>query len=464
MKNRVILLEFNELSPALIRHFIEQGHLPNFKKFHDESLVYITDAGEDVPNLEPWIQWVTVHTGLPYAEHGLFHLDEGHKLDVPRLWDIVSEAGSPVWICGSMNVNYREPLNGYLMPDPWTTNVAPSPESLLPFFVFVQRNILEHTSDTVSLSRSDYLKFVRFMVRNGMSSGTVMAILRQLFTEKTTGKYRWKRALLLDKLLSDLFGTVWKRMKPGFATFFLNSTAHFQHYHWREMQPEIFGSKPSDEQVEEYGDAILQGYQAMDAILEKMMKMAGDDTTLVLASALSQQPMLDFEEDGGKRTYRPRKFEEFLAFAGLPNDAVATPVMAEQFYVRFADERQAAEAESRLADLTIDGKVLLEMRREGKDIFAGCGIYTPISEDAMIRNGEGREVRFYDLFYVIREIRSGRHHPEGILWFRTPERTHVVHAQPVPLETAAPTILDVMGLERPDFMKAEPLSLDGVPA
>ncbi len=458
MNGRVILLEFNELSPALIQHFIGQGHLPNFKRFYDESAVFVTDAGEESPNLEPWIQWVTVHTGLPFSKHGLFRLDEGHKLNTKRLWDFVSEAGSPVWVCGSMNVNYQEPLNGYIVPDPWTTNVAPSPESLLPFFLFVQRNILEHTSDTVSLSRSDYLKFVRFMVKHGMSSGTVMSVLRQLFTEKTTGKYRWKRALLLDKLLSDLFCSVWKRLQPAFGTFFLNSTAHFQHYHWREMQPELFGAKPTDEQIEEYGNAILLGYQAMDDILERMMKLAGTDTTLVLASALSQQPMLDFEGEGGKRTYKPNKLEDFLAFAGVRSSCKAAPVMAEQFYLRFEKEADAVEAEQQLSNLQTDGSALMDMRREGNDIFAGCGIYSVVAEDAMVQNGEGKSTRFYDLFYPIREVRSGRHHPEGILWIRNQDRKHSVHSGTVALETVAPTILDILGLDRPDFMEADSLN------
>jgi hypothetical protein len=61
----VVLLEFNELTPSLMSRFIGSGLLPNFKQFYDESLVFTSVAAEREPNLEPWIQWVTVHTGLP---------------------------------------------------------------------------------------------------------------------------------------------------------------------------------------------------------------------------------------------------------------------------------------------------------------------------------------------------------------------------------------------------------------
>ena len=67
---RVLLLEFNELVPHLLDRFIEQGELPNFQRFYRESAVFTTMSDEtEAPNLEPWIQWYSLHTGLPFREH-----------------------------------------------------------------------------------------------------------------------------------------------------------------------------------------------------------------------------------------------------------------------------------------------------------------------------------------------------------------------------------------------------------
>src|SRR5271165_5315759 len=118
----VILLEFNELSPLLMERFIAAGKLPTFESLRDQSATFTTLADERPPALEPWIQWVSVHTGVPYAEHGIFNLSEGHKLRHRSLWDLVSEKGLPVWVCGSMNVKYEKPLHGYILPDPWSTD------------------------------------------------------------------------------------------------------------------------------------------------------------------------------------------------------------------------------------------------------------------------------------------------------------------------------------------------------
>src|SRR5690349_18999563 len=99
---RIMVLEFNELTPDLMHRFMAAGHLPHFQRLHNESHVYITQAAEDGWDLNPWVQWVTVHSGIDYREHGVTELDQGAALKVDRVWDVVSKAGLSVWICGSM--------------------------------------------------------------------------------------------------------------------------------------------------------------------------------------------------------------------------------------------------------------------------------------------------------------------------------------------------------------------------
>src|SRR6266436_3182624 len=99
-----ILLEFNELCPSLLSRFLNEGVLPNFQRFYDTSAVYTTDAEEQFPNLEPWIQWPTVHSGMTFREHGIFHLGDGRTLRQKCVAELLSEAGIPVGIFGSMNL------------------------------------------------------------------------------------------------------------------------------------------------------------------------------------------------------------------------------------------------------------------------------------------------------------------------------------------------------------------------
>ena len=100
---RLILLEFNELCPHLVDRFIGEGALPNFKRLRDASETFITHTNEEV--LEPWIQWVTVHTGVPLSEHGIKDLDEAEKVAHNTFWDGLAEEN--VLLMSPMNVKFR---------------------------------------------------------------------------------------------------------------------------------------------------------------------------------------------------------------------------------------------------------------------------------------------------------------------------------------------------------------------
>jgi len=454
----VVLLEFNELTPAVVERFVEQGKLPNFERFYRESEVYITDAEETQDKLNPWIQWVTVHSGLSYAEHGVFHLGDGPKLTRKCVWDLLSDADLPVWVCGSMNPRFDAPLNGYLLPDPWTTTVAPYPDELLPYYRFVQRNVQEHTNERVPLTPAELVSFVTFMITHGLSMRTASAIVRQLMREQLNGGGRWKRAVVLDKLQWDVFQFYYRKLRPAFATFFLNSTAHLQHKYWRNMEPEHFKIRPALAEQAEYESAILFGYQEMDKLLGQFMELAGRDTTLILCTALSQQPCLMYEDRGGKTFYRPRDFARLLAVAGVTAPCQVSPVMAEQFHVRFESERDARRAEAQLGALRVDNAPAMLVSREGPALFSGCKIFQPLPAEAVLRTGSGRTTPFFAVFYQADGLKSGMHHPDGLLWIRTPQRDHRVCEERVPLRSIAPTVLEMFGVSPPEYMTAPTLS------
>ncbi|MGZ3687808.1 MAG: hypothetical protein ACXVBW_05885, partial [Bdellovibrionota bacterium] len=143
---RVLVLEFNELSPVLMQRFIAEGKLPNFKKLRESSDAYVTTSDERQEDLEPWIQWPTIHTGLRYSEHQLGRVGEGHKLAKPRLWDVAGIKGKRSLIFGSMNIGPTS-APGILVPDPWTTNLSPSLPELRAYTEFVGHYVQEHTNE-----------------------------------------------------------------------------------------------------------------------------------------------------------------------------------------------------------------------------------------------------------------------------------------------------------------------------
>ncbi len=440
-KSRIIQLECNELCPSLMERFIAAGKLPNFKRMRDESQLFITDAEEQQEALEPWIQWITVHTGLRYEEHGVFNLGDAHKLQARSVWDFLSEKNYKVWICGSMNLKYEQPINGLVLPDAWSSERTPCTPELEPLCNFVRRSVQEHTNEKVPMSKADYFRVLSFLLSHGLSLSTTTAILGQLFSE-ARGRDGWKRAVLLDKLLWDVFAYIYRREQPDFATLFSNSCAHFQHKYWRNMEPELFSVKPSAAEQEQYRDAILFAYQQTDQLMGKALQLADENTTLVFATALSQQPYLGAEDDGGKVFYRPHDFSAFAATLGLTGVTQISPVMSEEFHVYFDNESAAEQGLQTLLDLRLDdNRPVMKARREGNDVFAGCQIFAKLGSDAVLQLPDGTQRALAELFYQADSVKSGMHHPDGMFWVRNPSRTHKPAADKLALREIAPAIL-----------------------
>jgi hypothetical protein len=450
MTSPVIVLEFNELTPELINRFIDEGDLPAFARLRAESLVCITDAEERAPNLEPWIQWVTVHTGLTYAQHRVFLLGEGAGLAAPRVWDVVADAGKRAWVCGSMNagVTAQRRENVYLLPDPWSAEIKPSPPGFFEaYFNFVRTQVQEYTRDKTPLGPVDYFRFVRFMVSAGLSPRTVTDIIRQLAGELERGT-RWRRAPILDRLQWDVFRHVYRRLRPAFSTFFVNSTAHFQHFYWRDMEPQKFVFPPEDARDVGAADAIRFGYQRMDRIVRECLALAGDDATVVLCTALSGQPLLKYEAEGGKQIIRVAEIERLLAYLGVDCAPQFAPVMSEEFHLLFGSEADALDAEARLTSLqTTAGDQVLAVTRQGADLLCGVKLLAmPGAETKVTSRFSNRPEQFAALFYPAQGAKSGMHHPDGVLWIRTPARRHRTVTRKVPLREVAPTLLALTGL------------------
>lgn len=449
----VIMLELNELCPRLLDKWMLSGDLPNFKALHNISQVYITDVDVDDPrNLEPWIQWYSMHTGLGFDRHGVFHLTDGPRAGHMDIWEMLLKAGYRVGNCGSMNAKQFSAKGAYYIPDPWCTSERAIPDSLNAFHSFIAANVQEYTNTNKRLGIGDYGRFLGFLLTHGLQPGTIIAVLKQLGTEKfiDSAEY-WRRVALLDMLQFDVFKHYQQTLKPHFSTFFANSVAHLQHAHWREMEPEAYVVKASEQNQRRYGDAILFGYKAIDGLVGRFMRLARkQNAIIVFASALSQQPFLKYEGIGGQQFYRVRDIEVLLHELGVSYQTVQ-PTMTHQYQVMFSSEAARQDAQAKLGSLRMDGHQVFGFdSAKDQSLYFGCNVRTLQPESVMMMIGN-REVRFLDIFYHIDATKSGRHHPDGCLWIQTGQ--HLRHDAKVSILDVMPTLLDYFGVEVPEKLR-----------
>ena len=121
MKKRTILLGLNELNFDYIKFYIDQGVLPNFKKIFEIQPPIETTSENEYKYLEPWVQWVTIHSGRSYKEHSIFRLgDIVNNPELSQIFEELEAEGLSVGAVSPFNAENRLNNPAFFVPDPWT--------------------------------------------------------------------------------------------------------------------------------------------------------------------------------------------------------------------------------------------------------------------------------------------------------------------------------------------------------
>lgn len=357
MAQQLLFLEFNEINFESVRHYTDRGLLPNLHALIDSNGWATTTSEERYEEIEPWIQWVTAHTGMNLSEHGVFRLGDIVKHDLPQIWECLEARGFRVGALGPMNAKHRLRDPAFFVPDFWTNTRISAPP------------VLARLHEAVSQLVSDN-------ARTRLTPHSMAALLAGLAAYAAPGNYPlyaslvttsasrpWRRAILLDLLLSDVFLSLVQRTSPDFATLFLNAGAHIQHHYLFSAGCYRGQSRNPAWYVGPNVDPLLEVYDVYDRILGKARKRF-PAARVMIATGLHQDPH-------GEGTYywRLRRHGHFLHRIGVPFVRVE-PRMSRDFLVVCCNAEEAIQAQARLAGAAArDGRPLFEVDNRGLDLF-----------------------------------------------------------------------------------------------
>lgn len=354
----VILLEFNELNFEYIEKYIALGFLPTFRELLTRYGYTTTTSEQCYEEIEPWIQWVTAHTGLTLSEHGVFRLGDITRTDIPQIWDQVEEElGIRVGAVCPMNAVNRLRNPAFFVPDPWTETPVSGPL------------LLRHLSAAVSQAVNDN-------AQSKLRLRSILALLAGWAAYATRDNWRyyfswalsarknpWRQAMFLDCLLADIFFKEWRKTRPDFASLFLNAGAHIQHHYMFSSQCYNGPHQNPAWYIDDKCDPVLEVYAAYDRILARALK-APRRPRLLIATGLHQDP-----HDELTYYWRLRNHAEFLSRVGL-SFADVQPRMSRDFLVICRSTEEAAAAERVLVEAQADdGQHLFSVDNRGTDLF-----------------------------------------------------------------------------------------------
>ena len=116
---RLVLVELNEVNFEVAQDYVDVLKLKHFKALLSGPRVR-TSSETVYEKLEPWIQWVSAHSGKTAAEHGVFRLGDIVGTGVPQMFEQLEAKGVSVGCISAMNAENRLKSPAYFVPDPWT--------------------------------------------------------------------------------------------------------------------------------------------------------------------------------------------------------------------------------------------------------------------------------------------------------------------------------------------------------
>ena len=185
IKNKLIFIELNELNFDFVKKYLQKkNNYKSLRKIVDFSSK--TSSEQNYHNIEPWIQWVTAHTGLSYEEHRVFHL--GEIGDLEQIFEKVENLNKSVGCISSMNVANNLKNATYFIPDPWCETKSDESFWSKLFVDFFKQTVKDTGLITANVSKDSGFMTKLFSANNGvaMNAGTkveVSAVVDKLNTE-----------------------------------------------------------------------------------------------------------------------------------------------------------------------------------------------------------------------------------------------------------------------------------------
>lgn len=181
-----------------------------------------------------------------------------------------------------MNANNNMKNSTFFVPDPWTGGKVSGPASLAHIYGAISAAVNQNAGGNMNVSV--YLGLLQGMIRFGRirSAGFYAMCLVRMFAGK------WRKALILDRLLADTFIKLWRRSQPDYSSLFLNAAAHIQHHYM--FNSSVYRGKARNPEwyVKRDVDPLLEVYKLYDRILSEVMSL--QDTRIMIATGLHQDP------------------------------------------------------------------------------------------------------------------------------------------------------------------------------
>jgi hypothetical protein len=432
-KRPLILLELNEVNFDYVSRYAASGRLHAFGRLLSEQGVSTTNSETTYDHLEPWIQWVTAHTGLTFEQHRVFRLGDIVDHDLEQIWEKLESAGISVGAVSPINASNRTRCSPFFVPDPWTQTPVSGGWVLRQLSLALNQAVSENAQQ-----RMTHATLIRLVL--GLAAHFRISTIVELITHAfRRSEESWRAVLFLDRLLADVFVRQWRKHRPGFATLFLNGAAHIQHHYMFSSAVYDGPRRNPDWYVKPGADPLLDVYRLYDRILADVQRLPGSPR-IMLATGLHQDP-----HPVEQYYYRLKHHAQFLRKLELPFVSIEAR-MSRDFTVYCASEADATRCAAGLEALRgLDGAVLFEVDNRGRDLFVMLTYPKEITRGFVLSDGR-RALGDLSDEVVFVALKNGEHN--GIGYFLDTGAPSIAPGTRFPLAELFGRVCDALGVPK----------------
>ncbi len=118
---KLILISLNEINFDIVKKYCEKYNLNSLNSIiNNNKNKFMTFSEKEYNFLEPWIQWVSVYTGLAAKDHKVFRLGDSVDTINKQIFEEIENLNFKVGAISPMNVSNVLKSPNYFIPDPWT--------------------------------------------------------------------------------------------------------------------------------------------------------------------------------------------------------------------------------------------------------------------------------------------------------------------------------------------------------
>ena len=400
----MLIIELNEFDPNYFREISKELKLEHVQKiFKLRHTFTFTEEKEEYQGLDPWVQWVSIHSGKPFKEHKICRLSETKKQNFEQIWNEFGKNKN--YSCGVWGVMNAPCGNKkgikFFVPDPWSFDELAIPSDLN-YFLSLPRYIAKNylSTNLFKFIKESY-KMTKFILLNrgkGKTRKFIFMLFKSFFI---AGINLHTFSTLLDFLSTLYFIDLKDKYNTNFNIIFLNHIAHIQHQFW-------------DLKVRGISKHMKLGLIICNEIFGMLFDSLEKDEELIIMNGIRQKNV----KGDGFFVYRQKDPISFFKLFNVKSIETEQNMTNDGILI-FDDNNKRNEAKEILNNLYLKNdrkKIFYVEVLEENRLFYQFNIKNKINKDEMIVFNN-KSFKFYDLIECICE-RTGAHEQKGDIFYK----------------------------------------------